>query len=219
MKRRYPFLCLNIHPVEGPVSSFVEEDPDAIDRLLEKLHPARIFAHRHLLITDDHSITIFPCKAIARVDLLMEGAPPWPFEGGIADLVEITEEEFARRARPGQDERPGLGRAGGPVAALAEIELANRERLFWEIHLDRKPRLTLEQSLFWRYLPPPPSMHCRRREGGAVIVNPAQVVRWSYYPGPQPGADRMLLPRPPFNSYAPEEDPTAPTIVPASVRN
>src|SRR5438876_650382 len=134
MKRMHPFLCLNIHPVEGSVSSFVEEDPEAIDRLLEKLHPAWIFAHRHLMITDDHSITIFPCHSIARIDVLMEGEPPWPFEGGISDLVEITEEEFARRCRPEQAGVPGLGRAGGPVAALAEIELANADRVFWEIH-------------------------------------------------------------------------------------
>src|SRR5436309_3736881 len=92
-------LEVQIHSADGPVSRFVQEDAEAIRKLLDQMQPARIFAQHHLLITDDHSITIFPCSAIARVDLVMDHFPDWPFHDGVTDVAEITEREFARRYR------------------------------------------------------------------------------------------------------------------------
>jgi hypothetical protein len=71
----FSFLEIDIYTVDGPVSSFIQYGEPAIRRLLDQLHPRRIFAQHHLLIAGDHSIAVFPCRAIARVDLIMDDFP------------------------------------------------------------------------------------------------------------------------------------------------
>src|SRR3989442_1161205 len=123
-------LEVQIHSADGPVSRFVQDDAKAIRRLLDQLEPTRIFEQHHLLITDDHSITIFPCSAIARVDLVMDDFPDWPFHKGVYDITEITEREFGRRYRAVQYQLRTPDTAGRPIAAFGEIELANAECVF-----------------------------------------------------------------------------------------
>jgi hypothetical protein len=177
-------LELHIHSVDGHVARFVQTEPGAVRRLFDHIQPSKIFEQRQLVVASGHSLALFPCTAIVRVDLVMEGFPDWEFHHGISNIQEITEEEFRQRYHPERiDADPPLP-PGAPVVAYAEIELADGERIFSEVHTHVEARLPIEQSMFLQQLLTAPSLYSRRRGGGAIVINPASIVRVTFYPGP-----------------------------------
>jgi hypothetical protein len=177
-------LELHIHSLDGHVARFVQNEPEAVRRLFEHIQPGHIFEQRRLVVTSRHSMAIFPCAAIVRVDLVMEGFPDWEFHHGISNIQEITEEEFGQRYHPERYHADHPLPPGAPVVAYAEIELAEGERIFSEVHTHVEARLPIEQSIFLQQILSAPSLYSRRRGGGAILVNPASIVRMTFYPGP-----------------------------------
>jgi len=175
---------LHIHSIDGDVARFVQNEPEAVRRLFDHIQPGHIFEQRQLVVASGHSLALFPCAAIVRVDLVMEGFPDWEFHHGVSDVQEITEEEFRQRYHPERDRPEHPLPPGAPVVAYAEIELANAERLFSEVHTHVEARLPVEQSMFFQQILTGPSLYSRRRGGGAILVNPASIVRLTFYPGP-----------------------------------
>lgn len=178
------YVEIHIHSIDGYVAAFLQNDPEGVRRLLDHIQPNKIFEQRQLIVSSAHSLAVFPCASIARVDLVMDGYPDWEFHFGASSVQEITEEEFRQRYRPGSAPDPRLLQAGAPVTAFSEIELANGERLFTEIHTHLEPRLPLEQSMFVQQILSAPSLYSRRLGGGAILLNPANVVRMAFHPGP-----------------------------------
>jgi hypothetical protein len=177
-------LELHIHSIDGHVARFVQNEPEAVRMLFDHIQPAKIFEQRQLVVASKHSLAIFPCAAIVRVDLVMEGFPDWEFHYGISNIQEITEEEFRQRYHPDRYHPDHPLPPGAPVVAYAEIELAEGERIFSEVHTHVEARLPIEQSLFFQQILSAPSLYSRRRGGGAILVNPASIVRMTFYPGP-----------------------------------
>jgi hypothetical protein len=177
-------LELHIHSLDGHVARFVQTEPEAVRRLFEHIQPGHIFEQRQLVVTSRHSMAIFPCAAIVRVDLVMEGFPDWEFHHGISNIQEITEEEFGQRYQPERYHADHPLPPGAPVIAYAEIELAEGERIFSEVHTHIEARLPVEESIFLQQILSAPSLYSRRRGGGAILVNPASIVRLTFYPGP-----------------------------------
>lgn len=177
-------LELHVHSIDGRVSRFVQNEPEAVRRLFEHIQPGHIFEQRQLAVASGHFLAIFPCAAIVRVDLVMAGFPDWEFHHGLSDVEEITEEEFRQRYHPEPSPREHPLPPGAPLVAYAEIELANAERLFSEVHTHVEARLPVEQSMFFQQILTGPSLYSRRRGGGAILVNPASIVRMTFYPGP-----------------------------------
>jgi hypothetical protein len=177
-------LELHVHSVDGHVARFVQNEPGAVRRLFEHIQPSKIFEQRQLVVASGHSLAIFPCTAIVRVDLVMEGFPDWEFHHGLSNVQEITEEEFRQRYDPEQYHAGHPLPPGAPVVVYAEIELADGERIFSEVHTHVEARLPVEQSMFFQQLLTAPSLYTRRRGGGAIVINPASIVRLTFYPGP-----------------------------------
>jgi hypothetical protein len=184
-------LEIQVHSVDGPVTRFVQDDSEAIRKSLDQMQPGKIFAQHHLLITDHRSITIFPTTAIARVDLVMERYPDWPFPPGVSDVAEISEREFVRRCRAVRRGEQSLGAPTRSLTAFGEIELANGDRICLEARLASRSGLPRDRGLSLHHLLTAPSLHSRRRGGGVLILNPAHIVRWAFYPGPL-----QMVPRP-----------------------
>jgi hypothetical protein len=177
-------LEIHVHSTDGLVSRFQQTDAEAARKLFGQFQPGRIFAQPHLIVAGGTSMSVFPTAAVARVDLVMDGFPEWPFYHGVSDVQEITEEQFRERYRP---ERYSAGLARTPGAAMAvfgEIELANGERIFVEVQIQVEPRLPVEQGLFIQQILSAHSLYARRRGGGAVVLNPANIVRLTFHPGP-----------------------------------
>jgi hypothetical protein len=189
---------LHIHSVDGHVARFIQNEPEAVRRLFDHVQPGHIFEQRQLVVASGHSLAIFPCAAVVRVDLVMEGFPDWEFHHGISDVQEITEEEFRQRYHPERYHPDHPLPPGAPVVAYAEIELADGERIFSEVHTHVEARLPIEQSMFLQQILSAPSLYSRRRGGGAILVNPASIVRMTFYPGP-PTTPPNALPAEPLS--------------------
>jgi hypothetical protein len=184
------YLEIHVHGVDGNVAAFRQSDPKAAAKLLAHIQPARIFTQHHLTISSPHSIAFFPCAAVARVDLVMDDFPDWPFHHGVEDLVEITEEEFEQRFHPA--DRP-VEPPGAIAVRFGELELTNGERLFLQAYVRETPITPVDQAIVVQQILTAPSLHARRLGGGAVLVNPVHILRMSFYPGP---------PEPPPNAWA-----------------
>lgn len=177
-------LEIHVHSVDGHVSRYVQKDPAAVRAVFEHIQPARVFEQRQFVVAGGHSLAIFPCAAIVRVDLVMEGYPDWEFHHSLSLVQQITEEEFRQRYRPEPAVREPVLPPGAPVIAFAEIELADGERIITEVHTHAEARLPIEQSMFFQQILTAPSLYLRRRGGGAILINPASIVRLTLYPGP-----------------------------------
>jgi hypothetical protein len=176
---------IHVHGIDGQVSRFVQSKPEAAQKLLDHIHPNKVFEQRHLMIASAHSFAMFPCASIAQIDLVMDSSPDWPFHNAISDSLQITAEEFQQRyrAEKASPDRPLTH--GAPVIVYADIELANGSHLYNEVHTHVEQRLPVEQAIFLQQLLSVPSLYTRRRGGGAVLINPIHVVRVTFYPGPQ----------------------------------
>jgi hypothetical protein len=192
------YVEIHIHSNDGFVSAFLQNDPEAVRRLFDHVQPNKIFEQRQLVVASAHSMTVFPSASIARVDLVMDGYPDWEFHFGVSSVQEITEEEFQQRYRPNRDPDQRLLPEGAAVTAFAEIELANGERLFTEIHTHVESRLPIEQSMFVQQILSAPSLYSRKLGGGAILLNPANIVRMTFYPGP-PSTPPNALPAEPLS--------------------
>jgi hypothetical protein len=175
------YLEIHVHGIDGHVAAFVQKDPGAAGRLLEHIQPGRVFTQGHLTIASEHSITFFPCAAVARIDLVMDGFPDWPFYHGVSNVMEITEEEFRERYRPEEREAEP---PNALVARFAGLELTNGERVLVEVHAREIPRTPVDQAMFVQQILSAPSLYARRLGGGAVLLNPAHILRMAVYPGP-----------------------------------
>jgi hypothetical protein len=183
-------LEIQIHLTDSNMTRFVQCNPRAAQGILDHVHPDRIFAQRHLVLAGDHSVTVYPCSAVARVDFIMDGFPIWPFHRNVTDVVEITHDEFRARFDEKTMRTERSFQPGKPFGVFGEMELDNGDRIFQEVHILIPPsdagieRLPLDRNVFFHQLFVAPSLHLRRRGGGAILINPDHLVRMTFYPGP-----------------------------------
>jgi hypothetical protein len=180
-------LEIQVHLSDGSITGFVLCEPETIQQTLDHIRPDRVFTQRQIILATDHALTVYPCSAVARVDLVMEGFPDWPpFPRNVSDIVEISPREFRERFAS-RIRRVNLD---GSSRVFGELELTNGQRLFREVHLKPPPPnaerefLPQDYTLFLHQLLSAPVLHCRRRGGGAILVNPEHLVRMTFYPGP-----------------------------------
>src|SRR5215208_898354 len=120
---------LHVHSVDGHVSRFIVEGTAAVQELLERVQPGRVFSLPHFVVGGAHSLSIFPSASVARVDLVMDSFPDWAFPYGATDILEISAEEFEERYEPGMDAAVQATADGLPIMVFAEFELASGQRL------------------------------------------------------------------------------------------
>ena len=178
-------LEIHFHLTNGAVEKFVQSDHAAIEAIVGNVQPQRVFTQPHLIVAGKYSMTVYSCSAITRVDFVMEGFPDWPFPLGVEDIQEITEEEFWERFRPEEDEkflREQARPVGQPTVGWIQVELVSGERVFVEVHtkaVGHLDQLRLITQIFTAA-----SLYARRKGGGISFINPANIVRSTFTPGP-----------------------------------
>jgi hypothetical protein len=193
MRASPSYLEIHVHGVDGFVSAFVQSDAEAVRKVLEQIQPGRLFTQRHLTIAGRGSLTIFPTAAVARVDLVMDGVPDWPRHFGVADAMEVTEEEFRRRI---PQEAPEPTRPGDLVAVAVDLELTNGERIFLEVYTQAAALTPVDVGMLLQQILSAPSLHARRLGGGVVVINPTHILRMAFHPGPPETPPNALLAEP-----------------------
>lgn len=177
-----PALELHFHLTDSKIARFVQNDEASAQKILRQIQPNRLFAQHHITLSCQGAMTSIPSSAIVRLDLITDNPPEWPFHYGASVIQEINEEEFRHRFRPQDYAAPPT--PGQIVTFYGEMELRSAERVYLEAQIRIEPRLPLEQSVFIQQIFATGGMHARRRGNGMVIINPANIVRFSFYPGP-----------------------------------
>jgi hypothetical protein len=183
-----PALEFYIHLQDGRIVRFAQSDPEIANALLDRIEPTEFFSRQHFAIGGDQSMTAFRSSAVVRIDFVTEHMPEWRYPDGIQSVQELTEGEYRERYRP---ELHG-GRAvigaepEGAETVFAELEMVNGERVFLEVHVGRTEAaapVPLNQADFIEQLFTSGGMHAGRRGSGVILLNPATIVRLSFYPG------------------------------------
>ena len=178
-------LEIILHLNDGSVLKYVQDQADIIHATLKKFEPHKVFADPQIIIAGRYTITGYRSSAVARIDLVMEGLPPWPFGHDITHMAEIGEDDFKREIESGEDgsrTRERKWRAGDSYHEFAEVELANGTSVYLEIRATYGP--TFEQRSVIHKFIAGSGVYCLRHGGGAVFLNPVNIARWTLFPGP-----------------------------------
>jgi len=187
-------LEIQVHLEDGSVAKFQQSDPETIKQLLDNFQPTRVFSQRVLMFGDGSSLSAFQVDKVVRFDLIAPYVPDYPFYNGVLDIQMITPDQFEERYKPQTfvalrqraQETPGE-----PITVFSELELVNGQRLFQQVCVRVEERLPLEQGIFVSQLFNAHGLHGRCQGGGVVVVNPANILRFTLYPAPPafpPGA-------------------------------
>lgn len=178
-------LQIHIHLVDGNVLRYEQHDPIAKEAIIKNLQPTKVFDERQIMIAGGYTVTGYSTSAVVRVDLMMEGLPEFRFGPEMANLSEITKDDFNERYRPEEGEslkRKRPWTVGETFSGLAELELLNGTSIFLEFETTLRSKL--DQRLVLQHFLSGSGLYCRRHGGGASFINTATVVRWTLFPGP-----------------------------------
>ena len=179
-------LEIRIQGASGSVKTFVQEDQSLASRILEGLHPARLFTAGKITIAGEYSLTAFVASKITRIDFISEEFACWEFPPEVSDLVELSEDEFHQRLRQNgsaQMEKREKPQAPGDYAVrFLNVEMLGGQQIFLAIEIIVE--LPAERLNRIHFLLSSPALYFRLRQGGNGILNLANMVRFTTYPGP-----------------------------------
>jgi len=119
------------------------------------------------------------------VDFIQESNECWEFPGGYSDIVELSNEEFRKNARLDQPELMAKREHHTPVGDLLvsflKLHMAGGKNLFLMIEFPVK--LPVENQSFMHFLLSKGWFHMRLCGGGIGVVNLANLLGYTVYPG------------------------------------
>jgi len=180
------YLEIRIHGANGSVKTFVQDDQSLASHILDGLHPARMFAARKITIAGEYSLTAFVASKVTRIDFVSDEFACWSFASEVSDLVELSEDEFHQRLHKNgsaQMERREKPQTPGDFAVrFLHVEMLGAQHVFQAIEI--VVELPAERLNRIRFLLSAPAVHFRLRQGGVGVLNLANMVRFTTYPGP-----------------------------------
>ncbi len=179
-----PFL-LRIYLSDGTVESFALHDSAQARGICQKTEAARLFAQSRLVVAGERFKSVFVTGRIIRVDFIQKDLKCWEFPGGYADIVELTEDEFRSHAHLDEPERMARREECTPVGDLLvsflELRMAGGTRFF--LMAEFPVQLPAENQSLMRFLLSNGVFHMRLLCGGIGLVNLANLVSYTVYPG------------------------------------
>src|SRR5712691_2235397 len=178
-------LTIRFHLTDGSVHSFVQTDDAAARKIWEGVDPARLFARPRIVIGSEHSKTVFVSPETVRVDFLHDSFQCWEFPGGYSDVVELSEEEVRKHAHLDQPalmaKREQATPAGDLLVSFVRLQMRGSRPQFVMVEIPVK--LPVENQSFMQFMLSKGSVHMRLRGGGIGVLNLANLVAYTVYPG------------------------------------
>jgi hypothetical protein len=178
-------LTIRLYLTDGSVHSFTQSDATINDKLLESIEPSRLFAHQRVVVGSEHSKSVFVASEILRVDFLHDSFECWRFPASYADIVEVSQEEFRKHARLDQ---PGLMARreqptppGDLLVSFVRLHMRGGQPLF--VMTEIAAKLPAESQSFMHFMLSKGAIHMRLRGRGTGVVNLANLVGYTVYPG------------------------------------
>lgn len=178
-------LTIRFHLADGTVHSFAQADTTAAENIWQNVEPARLFARPRFVIGSEHSKSVFVSTEIVRIDFIHPEFQCWEFPPGYADIVELSEEEFRKHARLDQTElmakRDQPTPAGDLLVSFSKLRMRGGLVIFWMVEFQAK--LPAESQSFLQFMLSKTAAQMRLRSGGIGVVNLANLVSYTVYPG------------------------------------
>lgn len=177
---------IRIHTQGGSVETFFQDNPALAARILKGIQSTKVVTGDLITIAGDYSLTTFVASRVNRVDLIAEDLPLWRHPADILDVVELSEDEFRERSHlndPARLERRRSPKRTGEFAVVfVEVEMTGGDRIFLAAEI--KVAVEAERLQRLHMLFSAPAVHFRLPRGGTSILNPKNLVRFTFNPGP-----------------------------------
>src|ERR1043165_8852542 len=180
-----PPLTIRFHLTDGSVHPFTQADAAINEKLWDTIEPSRLFAHQRIVVGSEHSKSVFVAAEIVRVDFLHHSFQCWEFPRGWSDIVELSEDEFRKHAR--LDEPLLMARREQPtptgdiLVSFIKLQMRGGQPLF--VMVEAATKLPAESQSFMQFLLSKGAIHMRLRGGGIGVLNLANLVSYTVYPG------------------------------------
>jgi hypothetical protein len=178
-------MLVRVHLTDGSVESFVQTDEATARKTWDSIDPVRLFAQPRLVIAGTYTKSVFVGSEIVRLDFVQHFCPCWEFPEGYSDIAELSEADFRKNAHLDEPELMPKREQGTPVGDLLvsflRLQFKRTAPLFLMTEISVK--LPIENQTFMRFLLSKTGFHMRLRGGGVGVVNLAQLVAYTAYPG------------------------------------
>lgn len=173
-------LEIRVDTIDGSTRLWLQRDPELVRRTLAEIHPALIFAHDQITLSDGDVETTLLLPLITRIDLMTDHWSVWDFPFVLGALMEVTEGEFMLGLAGLQNWRHRAMQT--ELSLFLDVEMLNGQRLFLQMEvvgglaaarLEKVYSLLKEHSLIF-------GLHT----GGIGILNLSNLVRFEVHPEP-----------------------------------
>ena len=186
MKNTKSHLEIKIHGASGSLNIFAQNDDTLASRILDGLHPAQLFSKGNITIAGKYSLTAYVASQVTRIDFISEEFACWEFPADISDVVELSEEEFDQRLHQNgsmqMEKREKPQTPGDFAVRFLHVEMLGGQQIFLAIEI--VVGLPAERLNNIHFLLSAQALHFRMRQGGVGVLNLANMVRFTTYPGP-----------------------------------
>ena len=190
-----PVLEMRFHFVDGSEETFVQTDPSAAVAIRNQVHPSILFHQSRIVIADDYSKSVFVCSQINRIDFIFSEPGFFHIPPDHADLVELTEAEFAKRVpvnEPGRLERREQRREVGDIL-VSFLHLRMRGGRHVYLMNETVVKLPVDNQSFMQRLLSKEAYIIRLPQGGHGVINLQNLIGYTVYPGvPEVPADSWV---------------------------
>lgn len=178
MKHLTPQLRICVWQIDGSTQSFIQSDPDAVNRTIAELHSGALFSQDRIIIADGEAQGSFLPPRITRIDLVTDQVTVWDFPFAFGALIELSEGEFLDGVRA-LSEPPNM-RTGTRLFLDIQSVSSQRTCLWMEVVAGfPAARMTQVYSLFKER-----QLIFGLREGGVGVLNSANVAQFAIFPEP-----------------------------------
>jgi len=178
-------MIVRIHLADGSIGSFIQTDEATARNIWESIDPVRLFNQQRLVIAGTHSKSVFVGSEIMRIDFVQHFCPCWQFPEGYSDIVELSETEFRKHAHLDEPDlmpkRAQCTPVGDLLVSFLKLQFRNGPPMF--LMAEFSVKLPVENQSFMRFLLSKTGFHMRLRGGGIGVVNLAQLIGYTVYPG------------------------------------
>ncbi len=180
--------------VNGEEIRFTAADAGVAQHIVAQITSGRLFARPNLIIASKRSLIISRTANVVRLDLNGDGLDGLLLLDGLGAEVtraEVTREEWEERALRSeisdQTSNDLLRPAGKPVTAFGQLAMFTGNSVF--VRYDLRALKGLDQRRFVNEFFNNSVFSFRNQTGGVGLVNPANIVSATYYPGAEPPTD------------------------------
>jgi hypothetical protein len=141
--------------------------------------------HQRIVVGSEHSKSVFVSAEIIRIDFLHGSFQCWEFPHGWSDIVELSEEEFRKHARLDEPslmvKRDRPTPPGDLLVSFVKLQMRGGPPTF--VMVEGLTKLPVESQSFMQFLLSKSAVHMRLRGGGIGVINLANLVAYTVYPG------------------------------------